>query len=281
MDENNNNQTGELSDLFDDFKNSSQKSEEITEIASKNASGAKHSKKNDGKNVFSKIGGAFLGFFAALFYAIKKRVRPETATVFLAVFLTLTVMLVSYFVFFQNGPRKQDDVKTKQKSIAEEYVKKLAVYDYNGLADYDYIESAQLIEAVDKIEYNEYVENKRSGQKEVFGDNPTVKIKSVKFKDIAVRDIGNIGNFLKSEFSLSVSDDTIGQGKTAVVNATKSGNSESVDLTYTLYLLKVKSVNKEEWKVLDSEFVQKYAKENNRIVPDANDFAADENYFAH
>ena len=271
----------ESSDLFDDFKDSAQKSDEIAEITSKNSGASKHSKPKKEKNLVSKAGTGFLGFFATLFYVIKKRVRPEVATVFVAVFLTLAVMLVSYFVFFKNAKKKPDDVHTQQRTVAEQYVKKLAVYDYNGLSDYDYIDSAQLIETVDKADYNEYLENKHSEQAEVFGNSPTIKIKSVKFSDITTRDTGSIGDLLKNAFSMTITDKEISEGKTAVVKVTKSGNGESVDLTYTIYLLKSKSGDSETWKVLDSEFVQKFAKDNNRVVPDANDFAADDNYFDH
>lgn len=260
------------------LKTPQKKSDQFAEVSSK---GSKHTKTAKSKNIFSKIAGAVFGVFAALFFFLKRRFRSEGAKVFLAIVLTLAVILASYFIILRVIPNRAENESTTQKEVVEAYVKKLAVCDFNALIDYDYIETGKLVEAVLENDYNEYIETELANQKDVFGNNPQIKIKDIKFSDISISNRGNIGNLLKKEFSITVPEKVLEEGKTAVVQVTKSGNGKSADVQppYTLFLLKVDSGNGQEWKVINNYFVEKYSKNNNTYVPEANDFAADEDFF--
>lgn len=271
MDENKKDELTQSTDIFDDFKNSAKKSEELSEITSGDSPAEKHSKSSAQNAGGGKIAAIILGFFSTVFFLIKKCFKRENAKILIAVFAILAILLVSYFVFLRKSP---DQPSSDPKKIAETYVKGLAVYDYSAIENIELIKTKEHYEKLESKDFSSYVENMVSSDSEIYGKDPKIEIKDIKISDIAVDKRGLIGYYLKNGFNIKLTDKELQEGKTAVVKLKKSGNETSNDIEYTLYLIKAKTDDDYTWKVINSENVNKYAEIKNISVSQANDFAA-------
>lgn len=267
MDENKNEISPDSQDISGDFKDPVTKSDQIT---SKNNGDEKHNETKKKFNPVLSVLTAILGMCGALFHFIKKRIKPRYLIAILLIVVTVSLALISYFVFFKGGNITPDE--PSQVSV-EDYVKKIAIYDFEGVKNIEIIETEKLVELVEGVDFEQFCENRISSQTEILGNNPKIEINDIKTGKIDSVDGNILGYFLNHELKMQFTEKDIGEGKSATVSVTKTGNGQSVTEKYTLFLLKVKNGDGSEWKIINSAYIDTYARNNGISVPEENDFA--------
>ena len=258
----------EPDDVFDDFKKNIKQSDEISEITSAKPAGKKHQKTSLESFSFANILTAVAGFFIALFYFFKERINRKYAIIALAIFAAVALTLTGYFII--GGSRSNNLGPTDPKEAAETYAKELAVCNYSAIESSDLIPTSKLKEVLDDCaDFENYVENQLSAQADIYGASPTVKIKDSKISQIDDTDISRLGGLAKLKFDLILKDEQLKEGKTADVTLNISGNGNSAEITYRLFLIRLDEENGgKRWRIINSEYVDKYIS-----VPKGNNFA--------